>query len=125
MTSFFTGIIATFSLSFAALANENAVAQPLKPLRGEFALHGETIIDPPLGEPQDTHMGFYIDGEAAKQLYNAMKVKPVPEACEKGSGVMEKVVGEMSCLKQPGGKRYSCTFAIDIANQKIKRETAC
>ena len=74
--------------------------------------------------PQDTHVYFSFEGEFARDLYNAMKVKPVSDNCDvKGSKTKE--INQMQCNLDPDGKSYRCWFGIDIKKQKIVNAVSC
>jgi len=98
-------------------ANENL-------LKGTFTVRGETIIDPPKNEPKDTHMAFFLEGQAAQKLYDMMKVTPVRDECI-DDGSITKSLGEMRCTKFTSGRSYECAFALDVANQKIVLGIVC
>lgn len=93
-------------------------------LSGQYRIAGQTVIDPPPSEARDTHLHLELSGAAARDLYNAMKVAPKPDECA-DDGAMIKTAGEMQCLRSEDGKEFQCSFAIDIANQKITRASVC
>ncbi len=113
--------IITILLLLAALP---VAALQYKSLSGQYCIAGKTVIDPPPSEAKDTHLHLALSGAAARDLYNAMKVTPEPDECV-GNGAMIKTVGEMRCLRSEDGKEFQCSFAIDIANQKITRASVC
>ena len=95
-----------------------------KSLSGQYRIAGKTVVDPPPSEAKDTHLHLALSGAAARDLYNAMKVAPKPDECA-GNGAMIKTVGDMQCLRSEDGKDFQCSFAIDIANQKITGASVC
>jgi hypothetical protein len=113
-------VLAVIAVFMALPAN----AQQYKNLSGEYSIGGQTIIDPPPTEATDTHMYFALTGNAARDLYNAMKVAAKTDACGEPGGLL-KAIGAMQCSRAAGGKSYQCGFAIDIAKQQISGGSAC
>ena len=93
-----------------------------KALNGIYAVTPHSYLDPPESEQKDSHYRIQFKGESAKDLYVAMKVKPVKDAC---TGALAKNIGEMQCLYFPEHSRYECHFSINIAKQKIEYGVAC
>ena len=113
--------IVTLLLLLAALP---VAAWQYQSLSGQYRIAGQTVIDPPPFEARDTHLHLELSGAAARDLYNAMKVAPKPDECA-GDGALIKTIGEMQCLRSEDGKEFQCSFAIDIANQKITGAGVC
>lgn len=108
-------------LALAAILHE-AVAADWKQLKGTYAITAENYLDPSEGEPKDSHLRFQLSGDAAKDLYRAMKVKEKLDEC---SGTTAKEVGAMKCLFSRSEQTYMCHFAIDVMQQKIEHGIAC
>src|SRR6478735_3662575 len=70
-------IMAIAALLFAAPAS----AADYKPLQGTYMVGGATLIDPPESEPQDTHFYVDVEGNAARDLYKALKGKAESSVC--------------------------------------------
>jgi hypothetical protein len=87
-------------------------------LTGSYAIAGKEAVDPPPGQPNDTHLQLFLTGRAAKDLYNALKVKATPDECT-GHNARSKFQGGIACTMQEGGKEYECSFAVDLKNQKL------
>lgn len=113
--------IVTILLLLAALP---VAAWQYNSLSGQYRIAGQTVIDPSPSEARDTHLHLELSDAAARDLYHAMKVDPKPDECT-GNGAMIKTVGEMQCLRSQDGKEFQCSFAIDIANQKITGASVC
>ena len=113
--------IVTILLLLAALP---VAAWQYNSLSGQYRIASQTVIDPPPSEARDTHLHLELSGAAARDLYHAMKVKPQPDECAE-NGALIKTVGEMQCLRSQDGKEFQCSFAIDIANQKITGASVC
>jgi hypothetical protein len=110
-------------VSAAALA-AGAVVLHRKPLEGSLQIRGATIVDPPPAEPRDTHAAFLLQGDAARLLYEAMKVEPVEDEC-RADGTLRKSAGNLACLRLAGRRGYECDFAIDILRQTIEPGRVC
>lgn len=101
-----------------------ASAQPTGPLRGEFRFHGETLVDPPPGEPPDTHLGLTLEGPVAKMLFQRLRATAERDLCL-DDGSLTKVRGPLSCTELAGGQGWRCELAIDLETLALKPETVC
>ena len=101
-----------------------AVAVEYRKLAGSYSFSGANFYDPPAGEAQDTHIFLEIDGQAAKDLFAKMKVKPLLAECG-DPGTQTKRIKDMQCTRSANAKEYRCWFGIDIANQKIVNGVVC
>jgi hypothetical protein len=108
----------------AALAIPAASQDNTKKLTGSYAIAGRDAVDPPPGQPKDTHLQLFLTGGAARDLYNALKVKAVADECL-GDGARSKFQGAIACTMQAGGKQYECSLAIDLRQQKLESAYAC
>ncbi|HSB95596.1 MAG TPA: hypothetical protein VLC91_04075 [Spongiibacteraceae bacterium] len=114
------GIVAILFMLTVSLALN---AQEYAPLKGEYYFAGKTLIDPPDDEAHDTHMRIALTGNAARDLYSAMKVPAKADRCEPDKLV--KIIGGMQCTSAAHDRTFECNFSIDIANQRIAGATAC
>ena len=82
-------------------------------LAGEMFIAGATLVDPPPGEPADTHAYLSLTGSAARSLFRALKAPEMPDACLPGRKM--KSIGPIHCSvgAKPGDAR--CDFGIDLA----------
>jgi hypothetical protein len=109
----------------AALAAGAAVAAAdYQPLRGSYRVGGATLYDPPENEPQDTHLYLDLEGNAARELYRAMKAKAVDGACGE-PGDLTKRQGGVQCTMLAGAREYHCAFGIEIGTQKVVGGVVC
>ena len=99
-----------------------SLAADWKPVNGTYAITAKNYLDPSDAEPENSHVRFQLTGDAAKDLYFAMKAAEKPDEC---TGATAKNVGEMQCLFYENDQKYACTFSIDIAQQKIEYGVAC
>jgi len=95
-----------------------------KLLTGSYNIAGQTIVDPPATEAQNTHIYFSLSGASAQDLYNSMNVQAKPDACRRG-GALTKSIGQMRCTRSATGRQFQCWFAIDIAKQRITGGVVC
>src|SRR5439155_22074799 len=69
-----------------------------KLLTGSYNIAGQTIVDPPATEAQNTHIYFSLSGASAQDVYNSMNVQAKPDACRRG-GALTKPIGQMRCTR--------------------------
>jgi hypothetical protein len=94
------------------------------PLRGEYSLHGESRVDPPPGEPQDSRFGLVLTGAAARDLYRRMKVKSERDLClDDGSRI--KTQGPVRCMELAGKGGWRCEFAIRLDTMALVADGTC
>jgi hypothetical protein len=93
-----------------------------KEISGMYAVTPENYLDPSEKEMKDSHYRFRLMGRSAKDLYEAMKIKPAPDEC---TGGVAKTQGEMRCIFYEKEKLYECNFSINIGEQKIEYGVAC
>ena len=108
----------------ATIAVPAASQEEARALTGTYAIAGKEAIDPPPGQPTDTHLQLFLTGDSARELYQAMKVKEVPDECI-GHQARSKFQGGIACTKHAGGKEYECSLAIDIKAQTLDAIYAC
>jgi hypothetical protein len=93
-----------------------------KPVEGIYAVTAQNYLDPSGEEPKDSHVRFQLSGEAARDIYLAMKV---PEKLDECTGATAKQIGEMQCLFYKNEKKYICHFSLNVVQQKIEYGVAC
>ena len=104
------------------VVSTSAFSADWKNINGIYAVTSKGYIDPSEDEQKDSHYRIQLRGKSAKDLYTAIKVKPVIDEC---TGGMAKNIGDMQCLYFKEGSKYECHFSIDIAKQKIEYGVAC
>src|SRR5688572_4370250 len=70
-----------------------------KPLAGVYAITNINI-DPPPGASTDSHLVVKLQGEPAKNLFDAMKTEVRTDACA-GPNTQTKRIGGMECYHDP------------------------
>jgi hypothetical protein len=101
----------------------DASAQDTSPLRGELFITGKTPIDPPPGEPKNSHAYLTISGSAALRMYRAMRAKEEPNECETGKKL--KRAGSLSCSVTRDGKAATCDFSVDLIKGALDDGRPC
>ena len=112
------------ALLLAAAGAAALAASTPRPLTGTYAFAGRTLVDPPQGEPQDTHFLVTLDGEAARELYAKLKAPARRDACI-DDGSTTKRVGDIQCTATVRPKGHTCTFGIDLAQRKLAPAAVC
>jgi hypothetical protein len=113
-------ILAIAALMFAA----SVPAGDYKPLQGTYTIGGATLIDPAQSEPQDTHFYVDLEGDAARDLYKALKAKAEAGVCGE-AGDLTKRSGGVQCTMVKGGKEYHCAFGVELKTQRIVSGVVC
>jgi hypothetical protein len=120
-------IVTAFVLSLPALlsARAHAAGDMQKPdrLRGEMFIAGATLIDPPPEEVHDTHAYLTISGDAARRLYNTLKVPAAADLCLSGRRL--KRVGNVSCSVGAKPTDARCDFALNLADGSTAPGLVC
>lgn len=111
------------SLSVAGSMAQQASAQDSLPLRGEAFIAGKTPVDPPPGEPKNSHAYVTIAGPAALRMYRAMRAKEEANACETGQKL--KRAGALACSLAKDGRSAACDFSVDLIKGTLDEGRAC
>lgn len=93
-------------------------------LRGEYRFHGKTLIDPPPGEAQNTHLGLELEGAAARDLYRRLKARSERDLCL-DDGSRTKTQGPIRCTELARKQGWRCEFAIQLDNGTLVSDGAC
>lgn len=104
------------------IISPSAFSTDWKDIKGIYAVTSKGYLDPAEDEAKDSHYRIQLQGESAKDLYLAMKVKPVKDEC---TGAEAKNIDEMQCLYFKRDSMYECHFSINVENQKIEYGVAC
>jgi len=81
------------------------------------------LTDPAPEDKKDALLRLYLTGKAARDLFAALKVKPVKDQCF-DDGTMTKTLGELVCAKHPKGS-HECWIGIDLKSQKLAPAFVC
>lgn len=95
---------------------------PATALRGDMLLAGKTLVDPPPGEPKDSHAYLTITGPAAMRMYRAMKAREEKDECQDGK---IKHAGSFSCTLSANGRSATCDFSVDLHKGTLEDGRPC
>jgi hypothetical protein len=110
-------------LALLAPLPPGASAQEAVPVKGEVFLAGKTPIDPPPGEPKNSHAYVTLTGPGALRMYRAMKAKEEKNLCEEGKTL--KRAGPLACSLSRNGRSASCDFSIDLLKGALDEGQPC
>jgi hypothetical protein len=113
-------IAAVACLTFTSAAS----CADYQPLQGAYKVGGATLMDPPASEAQDTHFYLDLEGSAARDLYKAMKAKPVDGVCGE-AGDLTKKQGGVQCTMVKGGREFHCAFGVELKTQHVVDGVVC
>ncbi len=108
----------------ATVLSAGAAAADYQPLQGSYKVGGRTLYDPPESEAQDTHFYLDLEGDAARDLYDALKAKALDGVCGE-PGDLTKRAGGVQCTKVRGGKEYHCAFGVELQTQRVVGGVVC
>ncbi|WP_162914624.1 hypothetical protein [Desertibaculum subflavum] len=114
-----TAVVAALTMVVGVVAP--APAMDTRPLSGTYAIGSATLVDPPPGESKDRVL-FYIDGAAAKEIYDAMQAEARPSACD--PSLRSKTAGMLECSRGPGGD-YECSIGVLLTKGTSVRASVC
>jgi hypothetical protein len=110
-------------LALLAPLPSGASAQEAVPVKGEVFLAGKTPIDPPPGEPKNSHAYVTLTGPGALRMYRAMTAKEEKNLCEEGKTL--KRAGPLACSLSRNGRSASCDFSIDLLKGALDEGQPC
>jgi len=90
---------------------------------GSYPISSAPLHDPIKLSPVDTQLYLNIEGEAAQQAYDVMKVDPHENLC--GEDHLAKEAGDFSCSFYHKTKKYFCSFSVDINEGKLDSIGSC
>lgn len=117
-------LLATLFALFLLPAGMTGAAGQAGALQGEYEFHGRTRVDPPPGEPHDTHLGLVLEGAVARDLYRRMRVRSVRDPCL-DDGSRSKIQGPLRCSEMASGRHWRCEFAIQLDTLALVADGVC
>jgi hypothetical protein len=72
---------------------------------------------------QEVFAHFEVEGKAAKQLYQEMKVKEVREVCEPERRAYMKKIKNLACYREK--TKYSCSFSLSYRSGDLVDLSRC
>lgn len=98
-----------------------AAALDVKPLAGSYAIGSATLVDPPPGEKKDRLL-LYLDGDAAREVYEAMPAPARADACD--PDLRTKSAGALECSLSKAGE-YTCAVGILLEQGTTVKASTC
>ena len=106
---------------------EVAAVSALK-VQGDDTLAGRFFFGSPDGEggltPDSAHIYLWLEGTAAKQLYQQMPAEVEENACEDGYAYV-KFGNALQCKATEDGTRHWCAFAVNIEQETLIVGASC
>lgn len=116
-----TGVALVVMLSLVGVVSASSFVT--KKLDGTYAVYENSPIDPDPREGLNTHMYFYLAGEAAESLFHAMKENAVRDECV-DDGSLSKLSQDIVCTQSPD-MTYECSFSVNIVEHKLSFGRVC
>ena len=83
-----------------------------QPLKGRYAIYGGGLGDPLPPTKKDKRIAFWIDGKAARQMFEAMG-PDLRNTCGADGGYRLRQRAEVSCTYYPDDG-HRCAFGFDL-----------
>lgn len=93
-----------------------------KNLVGKYAVSSRNLVDPLPNEKKD-RVAFFIEGEAAAEIYSSLPVKEIKYQCD--DALLRKASGGLVCTKDPLRREYICTFGVILETGKLVDASLC
>ena len=115
-------------LLFLVLATAMAQSAPkwlfsYQPFKGRYAIYGGSLSDPQPPTRNDKRIAFWIEGKAAKQLFDAMG-PDLRNACGVEGGHRVRQRAEVSCSYHPA-EGHHCDFGFDLLTGRSIGGSVC
>jgi hypothetical protein len=111
------------SLLALLVAGQNA-ALAIEPesLTGWYFIAGETLVDPPPGEPP-THAYITIEGQAAMDIYEALADSESADVCQPDR--LMKVADGLYCSMASDRSEATCDLSLDLRRGALAGGRPC
>jgi hypothetical protein len=106
---------ATVLLSAYAAEQDHRPA-PYRPFKGEYAIYSGDLDDQQAPTGSDRKLSFIIEGQAAKDIFNAMPPDD-KQTCSGEKGARSRSKGNVWCTFNDGAG-YTCYFGFDLKSGK-------
>lgn len=123
MQKFFVAILTTVLMLYAMSAVGQT--QTYKKLVGSYWLYGGSLGDPQPPSAKDRKIAFSIEGDAAKELFDAIGPDKY-DACTESSGMRMRWRDDQNllCSRTKEGV-YECSFGFDLRTGKSIGGSIC
>jgi hypothetical protein len=107
---------ATALLSLAYAAEKSDGPAPFRQFKGTYSIYSGELGDQQAPTKDDRKLSFIIEGEPAKNIFNAM---PPDDklTCSGEKGARSRSKGNVWCTFNPGDG-YTCYFGFDLRTGK-------
>ncbi|MBX9402514.1 hypothetical protein K4L06_14470 [Lysobacter sp. BMK333-48F3] len=110
---------AMYMFAAGALASDD---QGYRKLSGSYAITSAHLVDPGPAQKRDRAV-FFVESDAAKDLYQAMKGKAVRDPCS--DELTTKTAGGLACSKEVGREVYTCAFGVRLESGTLIGAKVC
>jgi hypothetical protein len=113
-----TLILGALSLFVVTAAASSDTLGPHKKVAGVYRIYGGGLGDPVVPSPKDKKIMFSVEGNAAKEMFDAMGPDK-PDVCTEGTGIRVRTRDKdnLFCSRSEKGE-YSCNFGFDLRTGK-------
>ncbi|MGK5025181.1 hypothetical protein [Janthinobacterium sp. RB2R34] len=94
-----------------------------QPVKGRYLIYGGGLADPLPPTSKDKRIAFWIEGKAAKQLFDAMG-PDLRNTCGADGDYRVRQRAEVSCTYYPGDG-YHCDFGFDLLTGRSVGGSVC
>lgn len=107
---------ATALLSLAYAAEPTHRPAPYQAFKGEYTIYSGDLDDQQAPTRDDRKLSFIIEGQAAKEIFNAMPSDD-KQTCSGEKGARSRSKENVWCTFNPGDG-YTCYFGFDLRTGK-------
>ncbi|OYO32052.1 hypothetical protein [Janthinobacterium sp. PC23-8] len=105
-----TALFAALSIVTAQAAQKHVLS--FQPLKGRYAIYGGALGDPLPPSKKDQRIAFWIDGKAARQMFEAMG-PDLRNSCAAEGDYRLRQRAEVSCTYDSKDGHH-CAFGFDL-----------
>lgn len=95
----------------------------VRPAETKYVIYGGSLGDTTAPTRNDIHVAFYVQGRAAKDMFEAMGPDR-KDVCGVGEGARIREKDNLSCVYRPGDG-YRCDFGFDLRSGKSIGGSIC
>jgi hypothetical protein len=95
-----------------AVVSGSVAGAEYKPISGQYAISGPTLMDAPADENRD-RVVLFLEGDAARDIYRGMSAPTKADVCTP-DGAVTKTSGGVSCTFNAGNDTYMCWIGVRL-----------
>ena len=107
---------ATALVSLAYAAEQVHRPAPYRPFKGEYTIYSGDLDDQQAPTKEDRKLSFIIEGQSAKEIFNAMPPDD-KQTCSGKKGARSRSKENVWCTFDPADG-YTCYFGFDLKTGK-------